>query len=80
MNDNNGDNDNNDGNMMRQEPYAIEPSRYDTCRIFVSGIIGIEPREAYLSNGHYVINFALATVGHFNAQRKIPFSVKIGSL
>ena len=70
MNDNNGDNDNNDGNMMRQEPYAIEPSRYDTCRIFVSGIIGIEPREAYLSNGHYVINFALATVGHFNAQHE----------
>lgn len=43
----------------------IIPQRRDTCKLLISGVIGTEPKEAYLSNNHYVINFALAVVGHF---------------
>ena len=42
------------------------PQRRDTCKVFISGVIGTDPREAFLSNGHYVMNFGLAVVGHFN--------------
>jgi hypothetical protein len=35
------------------------------CRVFLSGIIGSEPRETYLKNGHYVVSFSLAVVGHY---------------
>ena len=42
------------------------PKRKDTCKLLLSGIIGTEPKEAYLSNNHYVINFALAVVGHYD--------------
>ena len=42
------------------------PQRKDTCKVFISGVIGSDPREAFLSNGHYVMNFGLAVVGHFN--------------
>ena len=41
------------------------PARRDTCKVFISGVIGTDPREAFLSNGHYVMNFGLAVVGHF---------------
>ena len=50
------------------EGRSMVPQRQDMCRIFVSGVIGVDPKEAYLSHGHYVINFPIATVGHFNAQ------------
>ena len=54
------------GQYENREPRSTIPQRKDTCRVFVSGVIGTDPREAFLSNGHYVINFALAVVGHFN--------------
>ena len=37
------------------------PSRNDICKIFISGVIGSEPKENYLSNGHLVMSFSLAT-------------------
>ena len=43
------------------------PKRKDTCKLLISGIIGTDPKEAYLSNDHYVINFALAVVGHYES-------------
>lgn len=46
---------------------AKEPARRDTCLMFISGVIGTDPKESYLSNGHYVLNFALAVQGHFVA-------------
>ena len=49
--------------MMPQR--SSTPSRHDVCKIFISGFIGTEPKETYLSNGHYVVNVAIATVGHF---------------
>lgn len=52
---------------MNQVARSTVPSRSDTCKILISGDIGTEPREAYLKNGHYVLNFALAVVGHFAA-------------
>ena len=42
------------------------PLRKDVCRVFVTGILGQEPKETYLANDHYVINFPLAVVGHFS--------------
>jgi hypothetical protein len=38
------------------------------CWIITMIIIlkGTEPKEAYLSNDHYVVNFALAVIGHFD--------------
>jgi single-stranded DNA-binding protein len=33
--------------------------------MFVTGVVGTEPKETFLSNGHYVLNFAVATVGHY---------------
>lgn len=49
---------------------STTPSRYDICRMYVTGVIGTEPKETYLANGHYVINFALATTGHFTSQHE----------
>ena len=49
---------------------STTPSRYDICKVCVTGVIGTEPKETYLANGHYVINFALATTGHFTAQHE----------
>ena len=45
----------------------LAPKRKDICKMFISGIIGTEPKEAYLSNNHYVINFALAVTGHYDS-------------
>ena len=56
----------NSGQYENREPRSTIPQRKDTCRMFVSGVIGTDPREAFLSNGHYVMNFALAVVGHFD--------------
>lgn len=47
---------------------SLVPQRNDICRIYFSGIVGVEPKETYLKHGHYVVNFAIATVGHFTAQ------------
>ena len=49
-----------------QPPKNVAPKRKDTCKMFISGIIGTEPKEAYLSNNHYVINFALSVSGHYD--------------
>ena len=56
---------NEDEEMENREERSTVPSRTDTCMILLSGIVGTEPKEAYLSNGHYVINFSLAVVGHY---------------
>eukprot|EP01038_Epipyxis_sp_PR26KG_P004502 gene4502-6361_t len=46
---------------------SITPSRFDKCHILFSAIVGVDPKESYLSNGHYVINFPVALIGHFEA-------------
>ena len=46
---------------------SLVPKRKDVCKLLISGIIGTDPKEAYLSNDHYVINFALAVVGHYES-------------
>ena len=48
-----------------QTPRSAVPTRRDVCRLLLSGDIATDPRESYLSNGHYVINFQLAVVGHY---------------
>ena len=50
---------------MSQVQRNFTPQRNDVCKILISGIVGTDPKEAYLSNGHYVKNFALGVVGHF---------------
>lgn len=35
------------------------PPRNDVCKVLISGVVGTEPKEIYLKNGHYVINFAV---------------------
>ena len=54
-------------NPPMQTERTTVPSRNDICRVFITGVIGTEPKEAYLANGHYVINFAVAIVGHYDA-------------
>jgi len=56
------------GEFSERPPRSKIPQRRDTCRILLSGVIGTDPRESYLSNGHYVMNFALAVQGHFLPQ------------
>jgi hypothetical protein len=41
---------------------STEPSRRDNCLILISGMIGGYPRENYLSNGHYVVNFGVSII------------------
>ena len=49
-----------------QQPMRSEiPSRFDHCSLILSGICGTEPKESFLSNGNYVVNFALCVTGHF---------------
>jgi hypothetical protein len=45
---------------VSQVPRSEIPDRFDTCLIFLSGVIGTEPSERYLSNGHYVLNFGVS--------------------
>ena len=65
MGDNMGSSGTGGGQFEQRPERSTIPQRKDTCSIFVSGVIGTDPREAFLSNGHYVLNFALAVVGHF---------------
>lgn len=54
------------GNQGQQAPPRSKiPQRRDTMRVIVSGVLGADPKETYLSNDHYVINFPLAVTGHF---------------
>lgn len=46
-------------------PRSKVPQRRDTCRVLVSGVLGADPKETYLANDHYVLNFPLAVTGHF---------------
>jgi hypothetical protein len=57
---------NHDKTDANEDQNKLIPKRKDTCKLLLSGIIGTEPKEAYLSNNHYVINFALAVVGHYD--------------
>ena len=63
-----GDYNNEEGSRENEEgmPASTIPMRYDTMKIFVSGVIGVDLKEAYLSNDHYVVNFPIAIQGHFN--------------
>jgi hypothetical protein len=36
------------------------PSRYDTCIVLADGVIGMDTKEMYLKNGHYVVNFPVS--------------------
>ncbi len=38
------------------------PSRHDTCKVLISGVVGTEAKEIYMKNGHYVVNFAVSHV------------------
>lgn len=51
------------GEQMR----SLIPQRKDVMQMFLSGVVGSDPRETYLSNGHFVINFSMAVTGHFEA-------------
>lgn len=42
-----------------QTPRSNVPLRYDACKLLISGVVGTEPKEIYLKNGHYVVNFAV---------------------
>lgn len=35
------------------------PRRFDTCLLLVSGVVGVEPKDVYLPDGHYVVNFSV---------------------
>jgi hypothetical protein len=35
------------------------PPRHDTCKVFISGVVGSDAKEIYLKSGHYVVNFAV---------------------
>lgn len=39
--------------------------RHDTCKVFITGVIGADLKENYLSNDHHVVNFPIAVQGHF---------------
>jgi hypothetical protein len=41
------------------------------CRVFISGIIGSDPKEIYLKNGCYLVSFSLAVVGHYQVNNII---------
>jgi len=43
-----------------QVPRFEVPSRYDTCKLLISGVVGTDPKEIYLKSGHYVVNFAVS--------------------
>ena len=45
-----------------QVPRFEVPSRYDTCKLLISGVVGTDPKEIYLKSGHYVVNFAVSIV------------------
>jgi len=66
---NNNNNNNFGGDDGQQQPQQRErttiPQRQDTCRVLISGVVGADPKETYLANGHYVLNFPLAVTGHF---------------
>lgn len=54
-----------EANMEKKGP--IKPSRNDLCKILISGIIGVDPKERYLSNGHYVLSFSVRCLDHCNS-------------
>lgn len=35
------------------------PTRYDSCKMLITGVVGTDPREVYMKNGHYVVTFAV---------------------
>jgi hypothetical protein len=53
-----------DKSPFDQTSAAGVPSRFDTCLMFVSGIIGIEPKDIFFKNGHYIQSFPVSTNGY----------------
>lgn len=51
--------------MPSQIPRSSEPARRDVCQLLITGVVGTDPRENYLKNGHYVLSFSVGVVGHF---------------
>lgn len=47
------------------ERKVLTPQRNDLCFTMISGIIGADPKDRYLPNGHFVVNFPIAVTGHF---------------
>ena len=47
---------NNENQVKRSEI----PTRYDFCKVLVSGVVGTPPKEVFLANGHYAQNFAVS--------------------
>lgn len=47
-------------NMFGDSVRPLTPQRYDNCKMLVTGVVGTVPQERYLSNGHYVLNFAVS--------------------
>lgn len=57
-----------DGGHFHQDSQGVRsdvPSRYDTCLVFATGYIGVEPKEMYLKNGHYVVSFPVSQTSYF---------------
>lgn len=57
-----------DGGHFHQDSQGVRsdvPSRYDTCLVFATGYIGVEPKEMYLKNGHYVVSFPVSHMSYF---------------
>lgn len=45
---------------MNQVQRSEVPTRYDSCKMLITGVVGTDPREVYMKNRHYVINFAVS--------------------
>lgn len=51
---------NNNEKYSDQSGKPDSPSRFDTCLLLTDGIIGMEPKDVYLKNGHHVMNFPVS--------------------
>ena len=73
---------NNNNDPTNQVPRSTVPLREDTLKVIISGVVGNDPKEVFLSNGHYILKFPvifnnkyyskvyrfqLVVVGHFTA-------------
>jgi hypothetical protein len=38
------------------------PTRFDTCFMLVSGVIGVEPKEIFFKNGNYLHTFPVSII------------------
>jgi hypothetical protein len=53
--------------QQEQQEHVVQtrseiPSRYDLCLSLISGVVGVDPKEQYLSNGHYRLSFSVSSL------------------